>query len=142
MFKTESYFLLLLIFFSATNAHAKDTVTPADIAEFGWEYIDTKVTMTAKLDSVYACRQPSNKGSVCPRLLFHNKMIPDIAIFKKGITSSTIKPFINKCVDFTGYVRERDIQTEGAMTTAPALIIEDMIESNRCGGGWAESFLD
>ena len=97
--------------------------------------------MTAKLDSVYACMQPSNKGSVCARLLFRNEIF-HVAIFKKGITSRTIKPLINKCVDFTGYVRERDTQTEGAQSKAPRLIIEEMIRSGRCGGGWAESFLD
>lgn len=133
MRKQTSFFLFLAaIFFFAENIHAKDTVTPADIAEFGWEYVDTKVTITAELDSVYACRQPSNKGSVCPRLLFQKKRMPGIAIFKKGIASRSIKPFINKCVDLTGYVRERDIQTEGAMTTAPALVIEEIIESNKC----------
>jgi hypothetical protein len=137
MFKAKCYFLLLLIFFFTVNSHAKNTVTPADIAEFGWEYIDTKVTIVAKLDSVYACRQPTNKGSVCARLLFRNEIF-DVAIFKKGITSRTIKPLINKCVDFTGYVRERDTQTEGAQSKAPRLIIEETVERNnsRCGN-WA-----
>ena len=137
MFKTKCYFLLLLIFFFTVNSHAKNTVTPADIAEFGWEYIDTTVTIAAKLDSVYACRQPSNKGSVCARLLFRNEIF-DVAIFKKGITSRTIKPLINKCVEFTGYVRERDTQTEGAQSKAPRLIIEETVERNnsRCGN-WA-----
>jgi len=141
MFKTKCYLFSLVIFFFTANTHARESVTPADIYEFGWEYIDTKVTMTATLDSVYACRQPSNKGSVCARLLFRNEIF-HVAIFKKGITSRTIKPLINKCVDFTGYVRERDTQTEGAQSKAPRLIIEEMIRSGRCGGGWAESFLD
>lgn len=130
MFKIKSYFLLVVIFFFAANIHAKDTVTPADIAEFGWEYVDTKVSMTAVLDSVYACRQPSNKGSVCARLLFQNRIFE--AIFKKGITSRSIKPLINKCVELTGYVRERDRQTEGAQTKVPVLVIEEMVEGNKC----------
>lgn len=140
MFKYKLSLLLLLIFFVTTNIFAKNMVTPEDLAEFGWEYIDTKVTTTAELSSVYACRQPSNKGSVCARLLFQKKMITSIAIFKKGIASRSIKPFINKCAEFTGFVRERDIQTEGAQTTAPALIIEEIVESDKCN--WAASFLD
>jgi hypothetical protein len=132
MFKSKSHFLLVVIFFSTANIHAKESVTPADIYEFGWEYVDTKVTITAELDSVYACMQPGNKGSVCPVLLFQKKRMPSVAIFKKGITSRSIKPFINKCVELTGYVRERDIQNQGAITTAPALVIEEIIESNKC----------
>jgi hypothetical protein len=131
MFKTKCYLLSLVIFFFTANTHARESVTPADIYEFGWEYIGTKVSMTAILDSVYACRQPSNKGSVCARLLFQNKIF-DVAIFKKEITSRSIKPFVSKCIEVVGYVRERDIQTEGAQSKVPLLIIEEITESNKC----------
>lgn len=122
---------MVAIFFFAENTHARESVTPADIDEFGWEYVDTKVSMTAVLDSVYACRQPSNKGSVCTRLLFQNKIF-DVAIFKKEITSRSIKPFVSKCIEVVGYVRERDTQTEGAQSKVPRLIIEEITESNKC----------
>ncbi len=134
MFKTKCYLLSLVIFLCTANTHARESVTPADIDEFGWEYIDVKVATKAILDSVYACRQPSNKGSVCLRLFFRNKIF-DLAIFKKGITSRSIKPFMNKCVEVVGYVRERDTQTEGAQSKAPRLIVEEITESDFCKTG-------
>jgi hypothetical protein len=132
MFKTKSYFLWLLIFFFTANTHARESVTPEDIAEFGWEYTGDEVSMKAVLSSVYACAQPSNKGSVCARFLFKEKLFSSEAIFDTRFTSRMIKPFVSKCVEVIGIIKERDIATGGDQSKRPALIIEEMVESNRC----------
>ena len=109
---------------ATSNANAKEQITPMDLYEFGWEYVGETVKMYALLQRVYACRQPSNKGQVCTFTKYKGKTYGD-AIFVKGIKSRQIKPLIGKCVLMTGDVLNADIQTDGAMTSVPALLIED-----------------
>jgi hypothetical protein len=135
MFKTKSYFLWFLIFLFTVNTHARESVTPADIAEFGWEYVGAEVSMKAVLSSVYACKQPSNKGSVCARFLFKKKLFSSEAIFDTRFTSRMIKPFMNKCVEVIGFIKERDIATGGDQSKSPALIIVEITESDFCKTG-------
>jgi hypothetical protein len=132
MFKTKRYLLSLVIFFFTVNIHARESVTPEDIAEFGWEYTGGEVSMKAVLSSVYACAQPSNKGSVCARFLFKEKLFISEAIFDTRFSSRMIKPFVSKCVEVIGIIKERDIATGGYGSKRPALIIEEIVESNRC----------
>jgi hypothetical protein len=121
MFKNRSGFLLSLIFFLTANTHAKEFVTPKEIEQFGWEYVDKKVSMTGILSVVWACK--SHKGSVCTSFLFENTEF-DIALFQAGITSRIIKPFMKKCVEVTGNVRDLD--------SGPLLVIEEIRKSNSC----------
>lgn len=107
--------------------------TPKDLYEFGWEYVGETVSIYGIPTELYACRQPSNKGSVC----FHTKSYDrtyDIAIFRKGIKSREIKPLENQCSLMTGTVEERDTQTEGAQTRVPRLIVDEieLADPSRC----------
>jgi hypothetical protein len=114
-------FTLLL---ATSNANAQEQITPSDLKEFGWEYVGETVKMYALLNGFYACRQPSNKGQVCT-YTEHKGRTYDDAIFAKGIKSRKIKPLIGKCVLMIGDILDADVQTLGAMTSVPALIIED-----------------
>jgi len=109
---------------ATSNANAQEQITPFDLKGFGWEYVGETVKMYALLKGVYACRQPSNKGQVCTSTV-HKGRTYDDAIFAKGIKSRKIKPLIGKCVLMIGDILDADIQTQGAMTSVPALIIED-----------------
>ena len=106
-----------------SGADAQEEITPADLYEFGWEYVGETVQMFATLNSVYACRQPSNQGQVCTSTEYNGRSYDD-AIFANGIGSRQIRPLVGKCVLMIGDVVDADIQVQGAMTSAPALIIE------------------
>ena len=99
--------------------------TPRDLYEFGWEYVGERVSVYGIPTSLYACRQPSNKGSVCFRIIDGERYF-DIALFRKGIRSREIKPFENQCSLMTGTVEERDTQTEGAQTRVPLFIVDEI----------------
>lgn len=110
-------------FTMCSGAQAQEEITPADLYEFGWEYVGETVQMFARLNSVYACRQPSNQGQVCT-FIEYNGRIYDDAMFADGIRSRQIRPLVGKCILMIGDVVDADIQVEGAMSSAPALIIE------------------
>ena len=118
---------------ATSNANAQEQITHTDLYEFGWEYVGETVKMYALLSGVYACRQPSNKGQVCTYTKYKGKTYYD-AIFAKGIKSRQIKPLVGKCVLIIGDVLNADIQTEGAKTSVPALIIEDteIVDASFC----------
>jgi len=103
--------------------------TPKDLYEFGWEYVGERVSVYAIPTSLYACRQPSNKGSVCFHTKSNDRTYP-IAIFRKGIKSREIKPFENQCSLMTGTVEERDHQTAGAVTKVPTLIVDEISKAS------------
>ena len=103
--------------------------TPKDLYEFGWEYVGERVSVYAIPTSLYACRQPSNKGSVCFYAKSNDKTY-DLGIFRKGIKSREIKPFENQCSLMTGTVEERDHQTAGAVTKVPSLIVDEISKAS------------
>jgi hypothetical protein len=123
--KLLKFAIVTFNFFMATSiVNAQEQITPSDLKEFGWEYVGETVKMFAIIEGVYACRQPSNKGQVCTYTKYMGQLFVD-AIFAKGIKSRQIKPVIGKCVQMIGKVLDADIQTQGAMTSVPALIIDD-----------------
>jgi len=99
--------------------------TPKDLKEFGWEYVGERVSVYGIPSKLYACRQPSNKGSVCFKTKF-KELNYSIALFRKGIKSRKIKPYENKCSLMTGTVEERDFQTQGAVSKVPVLVVDEI----------------
>ena len=117
------FFLIFFIIPFFAFAEQK-VITPDDLDSFGWEYVGQDVYVVALLHDTYGCRQPSNKGSVCTNVYYDGKLYDDI-IFHKSFKSDDIKPLLSKCLAFIGRVEDRDITTQGNLTSYPALIVSN-----------------
>ena len=117
-----------------SGAQAQEVITPADLYEFGWEYVGETVQMFAVLNSVYACRQPSNQGKICTSTEYNGRSYDD-SIFADGIRSRQVRPLIGKCILMIGDVVDADITIQGSMVSAPALEIEsfETVDDPFCG---------
>ena len=122
---------------ATSNANAQEETTPQDITRFGWEYLGETVKMYGYLRDVYACRQPSNRGKICTIMIHDNKPY-QVAIFAEGFRSKVITPFLGHCVEMSGAIVEVNVQTEGAMTTAPWLNIENIALADKSVCSWLE----
>jgi hypothetical protein len=120
-----------------SNANAQEEITLEDLEQFGWEYVGETVKMYVYLEDVYACRQPSNKGRICTRMIQDNKRYFQ-ARFAEGFRSKTVKPLLGNCVEMSGTIVEVDVQTQGAMSTFPALNIENIALADKSVCSWLE----
>lgn len=124
-----------VVVMAASNANAYEEITPDDLTQFGWEYLGEKVKMYVYLEDVYACKQPSNRSRICTYMLHDNKRYQE-AIFAEEFGRKTVKPLLGKCVEMSGTIVEVDTQTQGAMTSAPVLNIENIALTENSVCSW------